>query len=84
MITTIYVLLALTVWMGEELEVHTVNVFTTQADCAKALGVETLHTNGLPHCCGGSETLRCVAWPGMGMKPHTGPYYKEPLRPLDH
>jgi hypothetical protein len=26
-ITTIYVLLALTIWMGEELDVHVVNVF---------------------------------------------------------
>lgn len=32
MITTIYVLLALTIWMGEELDVHVVNVFPTQAD----------------------------------------------------
>jgi hypothetical protein len=83
MISTIYVLLALTIWMGEELEVHVVNVFPTQADCMKALAVETQHTNGLPHCCGGAETLRCFAWSGQSLKPHAGPYYPKPLRPLD-
>lgn len=84
MITTVYVLLALTIWMGEELDVHTVNVFPTQADCMKALAVETLHTNGLPHCCGGDETLRCFAWSGQSLKPHAGPYFPQPRRPLDH
>jgi hypothetical protein len=83
MITTIYVLLALTIWMGEELNVHTVN-FPTRADCLKALAVETTHTNGLPHCCGGDETLRCFAWSGQSLKPHAGPYFPEPRRPLDH
>jgi hypothetical protein len=83
MITTIYVLLALTVWMGEELDVHTVNVFPTQADCMKALAAETLHTNSLPHCCGGAEILRCFAWSGQSLKPHIGAYFPKPRRPLD-
>jgi hypothetical protein len=83
MITTIYVLLALTIWMGEELDVHVVNVFPTQADCVKALAAEQLHTDRLPHCCGGAENLRCFSWSGQNLKPHTGPYFPAPRRPLD-
>lgn len=68
MINTIYVLLALTIWMGEELEVHVVNVFPSQATCQKALAVEQRHTDSLPHCCGGAAQLRCVAWAGQTLK----------------
>jgi hypothetical protein len=83
MVHTIYILLALTIWMGEELEAHVVNVFASQADCAKALAVEQRHTASLPHCCGGAENLRCVAWSDLELKPHIGPYYQKPRRPLD-
>jgi hypothetical protein len=61
MINTIYILLALTVWMGEALDVHVVNVFPSKADCMRGLAEEQRHTDSLPHCCGGAETLRCVA-----------------------
>ncbi len=61
MVETLFILLALTVWMGEEVEVHVVNVLPTEAECARALAVETQYTNSLPHCCGGAATLRCFA-----------------------
>jgi hypothetical protein len=84
MVHTIYVLLALTIWMGQELEAHVVNVFPTRAECLKGLVDERSHTANLPHCCGGDENLRCFAWGGQQLEPHGGPYYAKPRRPYEH
>ena len=74
MVTTLWVLMSLTIWMGEELVVDAVNAYPTEKECRTALEQRARQVAALPHCCGGGANLRCIPWSGQELKPHTGPY----------
>jgi hypothetical protein len=61
--TTLWVLLSLTMWMGQELVVDAVNAYSTAAECRAALRLRAAEVATLPHCCGGGAHLRCIPWP---------------------
>jgi hypothetical protein len=83
MITTIYLLIGLTSFMGQGIDANIVNVYPTHEECEQGLYAEKIHTANLPHCCGGDRTYRCIAWGGENLLPHSGAYWDKPNRPAE-
>ena len=50
MVTTLYILLGMTSFMGQEVVANVVNVFPSRAECEQGMVAEKLHTADLVRC----------------------------------